>query len=188
MRRIIILFWCAFILGIQGYTQEIKNGYFVNPNAHKAKLYLVAQNVEKGLLYKIDSDSVFLANYKERRSKKSLEIIEINAFPIQSIRMVKTLDRNSIPRGAKKGGIIGGIAGGLFSGFIFATWGEGNLEYFDSVLLFTAGVMGVGAAIGAAIGSNSVEFQVDYSWTKFQEMKVALDRRAYLTKSQRPIK
>lgn len=187
MKKIILLFWVTVILGIQAYSQEVQNGFFVNPNAFEAKVFLLSQEVEKGLLYKIGQDSVSIASYTNKKSKGNIENLEIISFHANSIELIKTRDPLAIKRGRKKGALIGIIPGALLGVLLIAVDASSDGQVNESlplVLLFAATTFGLGAGIGTAIGSISEDFHVDYSWAKFQELKMDLDRRAYLTKSQ----
>lgn len=180
MKNFILLIWLMVSSGSQLSAQSSLGAFTQNTNPHKVKLFLVNQEIENGILYSIQQDSVLIADYSKK--KGTLIIEKIKAFEISRIEMIKTLDPNKTKRGARTGGTIGIIPGALLGifGIVFESEYDGQATISIPIALgLTAATYGIGVGIGAAIGSNYTEYQIDYSWSKYQGFRNDLVKNAY---------
>lgn len=103
MKNLILFLFFFLLVTVSTFSQEVQEEYSVNQNTFKAKIYLSDGSIEKGLLYRIDQDSVLLAHYEQRTPKVPIEILSLKSLSILSIQLIKTLNRDSIRKATEIG-------------------------------------------------------------------------------------
>lgn len=185
MRNLILFLFFFHLTTVAAFSQEEQEGYSVNQNAFKAKVYLSDESKEKGLLYRIDQDSILLAEYEQRNSKTPVKILSYKSLSIQSIQLIKTQDRELVRKAIGKGAKVGAIPGAVFGIFLIAGFPDEPESTVPLALGFTALGLGIGALIGNAIGPDYEKFPIDNSLANFEQVRIELEKRAYLSKMDR---
>lgn len=180
MKKIFSLFLILASFVGHVLAQNSFDSFPKNPNPHKVKLYLVNQEVAKGILFSVQQDSIWIADYSKKKGQLLVE--NERAFEVSKIKMIKTLDPNQIKKGIKTGGTIGVIPGALLGVLAIAYENEFSGDVSNSIPIaigISATTFGIGAAIGAAIGSNYIEYKIEYSWNNYQKVRNDLAKVAY---------
>lgn len=183
MKNLILFLFFFLLVTVSTFSQEVQEEYSVNQNTFKAKIYLSDGSIEKGLLYRIDQDSVLLAHYGQRTPKVPIEILSLKSLSILSIQLIKTLNRDSIRKATGQGAKVGALPGAVFGIFLIAGFPDYPEDTVPLAFGFTALGFGIGAIIGNAIGPDYEKFYIENSSSNFDRVRMELDKRAYLSKN-----
>lgn len=183
MKNLILFLVFSLLSPIFSFSQEVQEGYSVNQNAFKAKVYLSDGSTEKGLLYRIDQDSILLAHYEQITPKSPVEIFSIKSISVHSIQLLKTVNRDSIRKATGLGAKVGALPGAAFGIFLIAEFPDDLEAVIPLAFGFTAFGLGIGAVIGNAIGPDYEKFHIENSLSNFDRVRMELEKRAFLSKN-----
>ena len=139
---------------------------------YKAWLKLNTDPVkQKGVLFEIQDSSVVLSDAKNLADYIDGKFT-VSQFKVSSIENIKIRRKRNINRGALIGMAAGFVAGGIAGAFL----GQGNA---GAILWVGCWGLGLGAAVGAAIGSVKISIPIHGDQVKFNERRKKLMTYAF---------
>ncbi len=192
MKKQFFLLVMTLVISFQGFSQRKQPLSFNKKGWQAWVTTLDGSKSERGFLWKIDGDSVYLAQSDAKKVESMNQVFPVTGFSIQNI---ESIELKKVKAGTK--GMVLGMVIGYFTGLAISfsteetTYGNpyyglfgpssGSRTTYDIdplVGIYTGAV--AGGAVGALIGSKSSKrFKISGSLEIYNKSIPELDRRAF---------
>lgn len=188
MKKQFFLLVMTLVISFQGFSQRKQPLSFNKKGWQAWVTTLDGSKSERGFLWKIDGDSVYLAQSDDKKVESMNQVFPVTGFSIQNI---ESIELKKVKAGTK--GMVLGMVIGYFTGlaisfsteettYDYSSWlfpGSRTTYDIDPLVgIFTGAV--AGGAVGALIGSKSSKrFKISGSLETYNKSIPELDRRAF---------